>query len=192
MQLEDFSKYTRSCFNGEPASCSCACPFGLDVRGFAEKCAAGRWNAAWKAYRTAVVFPAVVSALCPAPCKAHCQRAGLGGSIDLPGLEAASIRQAKNKKNDGFNIPPKTQSVAVVGAGPAGLSAALQLSLKKYRVTVFDRDQGWGGCLRSHPRFAEFEEDFKLQFAAVKPGFLEFVYGREIRSPEELDGFDAV
>ena len=60
MQLTDFTQYTGSCFNGEPASCACACPFGLDVRGFADKCAKGRWNAAWKAYKTAVVFPSVV------------------------------------------------------------------------------------------------------------------------------------
>ena len=192
MQLEDFSQYTRSCFNGEAASCSCACPFGLDVRGFAEKCANGRWNAAWKAYRTAAVFPAVVSALCPAPCKAHCQRADLGGAIDLPGLEAASIRFAKNKKADSFNIPPKDKKVAVVGAGPAGLSAALQLALKKYIVTVFEREESWGGSLRTHPRFPEFDEEFRFQFTAVKPGFLEFVYGREILGPEELTDYEAV
>ena len=192
MQLEDFSQYTRSCFNGEAASCSCACPFGMDVRGFAEKCANGRWNAAWKAYRTAAVFPAVVSALCPAPCKAHCQRADLGGAIDLPGLEAASIRFAKNKKADSFNIPPKDKKVAVVGAGPAGLSAALQLALKKYIVTVFEREESWGGSLRAHPRFPEFDEEFRFQFTAVKPGFLEFVYGREILGPEELADYEAV
>ena len=192
MQLEDFSQYTRNCFNGEPASCSCACPFGLDVRAFAEKCAGGRWNAAWKAFRTAAVFPTLVAALCPAPCREHCQRAGLGGAIDLPGLESASIRFAKNKKADSFNIPPKDKKVAVVGAGPAGLSAALQLALKKYIVTVFEREETWGGSLRSHPRFPEFDEEFRFQFTAVKPGFLEFVYGREIREPEELANFDAV
>ena len=192
MQLEDFNQYTRNCFNGEPASCSCACPFGLDIRGFAEKCAGGRWNAAWKALRTATVFPAIVSALCPAPCREHCQRKELGGAIDVSGLEAAALRFAKNKKADSFNIPPKTQKVAVVGAGPAGLSAALQLALKKYLVTVFERGPAWGGSLREHPRFAEFEEDLKLQFSAVKPGFLEFVYGREILSPDELRDFDAV
>ena len=192
MQLEDFSQYTRNCFNGEPASCSCACPFGLDVRAFAEKCAGGRWNAAWKAFRTAAVFPTLVAALCPAPCREHCQRAGLGGAIDLPGLESASIRFAKNKKADSFNIPPKDKKVAVVGAGPAGLSAALQLALKKYIVTVFEREETWGGSLRSHPRFPEFDEEFRFQFTAVKPGFLEFVYGREIREPEELADFDAV
>ena len=192
MQLEDFSQYTQNCFNGEPASCSCACPFGLDVRAFAEKCAGGRWNAAWKAFRTAAVFPTLVAALCPAPCREHCQRAGLGGAIDLPGLESASIRFAKNKKADSFNIPPKDKKVAVVGAGPAGLSAALQLALKKYIVTVFEREETWGGSLRSHPRFPEFDEEFRFQFTAVKPGFLEFVYGREIREPEELADYDAV
>lgn len=192
MQLEDFSQYTRSCFNGEPASCSCACPFGLDIRGFAEKCAAGRWNAAWKAFRTAAVFPGIVAALCPAPCRAHCQRKELGGAIDLPGLEAASIRFARNKKADSFNIPPKDKRVAVVGAGPAGLSAALQLALKKYPVTVFEREESWGGSLRADPRFPEFDEELRFQFTAVKPGFLEFRYGREIASPDELGGFEAV
>ena len=192
MQLEDFSKYTSRCFNGEPASCSCACPFGLDVRSFAEKCAGGRWNAAWKTFRTAAVFPGVVAALCPAPCRAHCQRADLGGAIDLPGLEAAAIRFAKTKKAEGFNIPPKENTAAVVGAGPGGLSAALQLALKKYHVTVFEREEGWGGSLRQHPRFPEFDEDFRFAFSAVKPGFLEFVYGREIKAPEELEGFQAV
>ena len=192
MQLEDFSQYTRRCFNGEAASCSCACPFGLDVRGFAEKCANGRWNAAWKAYRTAVGFPAVVAALCPAPCREHCQRSELGGAIDLPGLEAAAIRFANNKKADSFNIPPKDKKVAVVGAGPAGLSAALQLALKKYIVTVYEREESWGGGLRNHPRFPEFDEEFRFQFTAVKPGFLEFVYGRGIAGPEELADYDAV
>ena len=97
MQLTDFTQYTGSCFNGEPASCACACPFGLDVRGFADKCAKGRWNAAWKAYKTAVVFPSVVAELCPAPCREHCQRSPLGGAIDLPGLERAACRFARKK-----------------------------------------------------------------------------------------------
>lgn len=190
MQLTDFTQFTGACFNGEPASCACACPFGLDVRGFAEKCEKGRWNSAWKAYKTAVVFPAIVSALCPAPCRAHCQRASLGGAIDLPGLEKAAIRFAR-RKAEGFNIPPKTQTVAVVGAGACGLSAALNLALKKYVVTVFDRAEGWGGSLRSDERFPEFDEDFAFQFSAVKEGFCTFVYNREITEADLAD-FDAV
>ena len=190
MQLTDFTQYTGSCFNGEPASCACACPFGLDVRGFADKCAKGRWNAAWKAYKTAVVFPSVVAELCPAPCREHCQRSPLGGAIDLPGLERAACRFAR-KKAEGYNVPPHEQTVAVVGAGACGLSAALNLALKRYPVTVFDRQEGWGGSLREDPRFPEYDEDFKLQFSAVKEGFCSFVFGKEVTAAE-LESFDAV
>ena len=190
MQLTDFTQYTGSCFNGEPASCACACPFALDVRGFAEKCEKGRWNAAWKALKTAVVFPAVVAALCPAPCREHCQRAALGGAIDIPGLEQAAIRFAR-KKAEGYNVPPHEQTIAVVGAGACGLSAALNLALKKYVVTVFDQLPGWGGSLRDDPRFTEFEEDFKLQFSAVKEGFCNFVFGKAV-TEADLMPFNAV
>ncbi len=190
MQLSDFTQFTGKCFNGEPASCACACPFGLDVRGFAEKCEKGRWNAAWKQYKTSVVFPEVVSDLCPAPCRNHCQRAALGGAIDIPGLEKAAIRFAR-KKAEGYNIPPKTQTIAVVGAGAVGLSAALNLALKKYPVTVYDRAEGWGGSLRSHPDFAKFDEDFRFQFSAVKAGFVTFVYDHEV-TEAELESYDAV
>jgi len=190
MQLTDFTQFTGACFNGEPASCACACPFALDVRGFAEKCAAGRWNAAWKALKTAVVFPAVVARLCPAPCREHCQRAPLGGAIDLPGLEEAAIRFAR-KKADGYNVPPHTETVAVVGAGATGLSAALNLALKRYVVTVFDKAEGWGGSLRDDPHFSEYDEDFRLQFSAVKEGFCSFVFNKEV-TETELQPFDAV
>ena len=190
MQLTDFTQFTSSCFNGEPASCACACPFALDIRSFAEKCEKGRWNAAWKALKTAVVFPAVVAALCPAPCREHCQREALGGAINIPGLEKAAIRFAR-KKAEGYNVPPHEQTIAVVGAGACGLSAALNLALKKYVVTVFDRLPGWGGSLRDDPRFPEFEEDFKLQFSAVKEGFCNFVFGKAV-TEADLMPFDAV
>ncbi len=84
---------------------------------------------------------------------------------------------------------PKTQRIAVVGAGLAGLSCALNLAQKKYPVTVFEKASGWGGALRSHPRFAEFEADFALQFSAVE---VEFRYGTEIDSLDELADFGAV
>ena len=190
MQLTDFTQFTGRCFNGEPASCACACPFGLDVRGFAEKCGKGRWNAAWKQLKTSVVFPEIVADLCPAPCRNHCQRAQFGGAIDIPGLEKAALRFAR-KKAEGYNIPPKTQKIAVVGAGAVGLSAALNLALKKYYITVYDKAEGWGGSLRVHPDFPKFEADFKLQFSAVKPGFVTYVFSHEV-TEDELSEYDAV
>ncbi|NLO97631.1 MAG: FAD-dependent oxidoreductase, partial [Peptococcaceae bacterium] len=190
MKLEDATRYTAKCFNGEPASCSYACPFHLDIRSFLEKMSKGRWVAAYKMLRDAVVFPTAVSVLCDEPCRKHCQRNLLGDeALAMLDLEAACIKFAQNTKPEVFAIPPKSKRVAVIGAGVAGLSCALNLAQKKYPVTVFEKESGWGGHLpsgerlSSHPRFADIDRDFALQFSAVD---VEFRYGVEIKALEEL------
>jgi Fe-S oxidoreductase len=190
MKLEDATRYTAKCFRGEPASCSYACPFHMDVRSLLEKVGKGRWLAAYKTLRNATVFPAIVSALCDQPCRAHCQRTQIGDeAIALRDLEAACLRYAKNRKAESYVIPPKNHRIAIVGAGTAGLSCALNLAQKKFPVTVFEKDNGWGGALRTHPRFAEFDADLALQFSAVK---VEFRYGTEIKTLDELAEFDCI
>ena len=190
MKMEDATGYVAQCFNGEPASCSFACPFSLDIRAFLEKVAKGRWTPAYKQLRNAVIFPSVVSALCPQPCREHCQRSQTGDApLSLSDLEEACINYVKNRKAELFVIPPKTQKIAVVGAGPAGLACALSLAQKKYIVTVFDKAPAWGGSLREHPLFSTFDEDFRLQFAGVET---EFLFNTEVKSLDALSGYDAV
>ena len=190
MNLEEATAYTARCFHGEPASCSFACPFHLDIRSFLEKAAKGKWAAAYKALRNVTLFPAIVSALCDQPCRAHCQRTLFGDeALAIREIESACLRYARNRKPESYTIPPKDKCVAIVGAGIAGLSCALNLAQKKFSVTVFEKESGWGGALRSHPRFADFDADIALQFSVLK---VEFCYGREIKALNELSEFDAV
>lgn len=190
MKLEDATAYTARCFHGEPASCSCACPFHMDIRSFLEKAGKGNWSAAYKVLRNATVFPAIVSALCDQPCRAHCQRTLLGDeAIAVRDIESACIRFCSNRRPQSYAIPPKDKRIAVVGAGVAGLACALNLAQKRFAVTVFEKEDGWGGALRSHPLFPEFSADIALQFSVLK---VEFCYGREIAALYELSGFDAI
>ena len=120
MKLEEITAYTEKCFNGEPATCSLACPFRMDVRQLLSNIAKGRWSAAYKIYRGAVLFPVMVSRLCPRPCLGRCQRADLGDEpIDMGALEEACVKYVKNARPERYTIPPKTERAAVVGAGPA-------------------------------------------------------------------------
>lgn len=190
MKLEDSTAYTTRCFRGEPASCSNACPFHLDVRSFLERAGRGRWRAAYKVLRNATVFPGIVSVLCDQPCQGCCQRTVLGDEpLAIRDVEAACIRNTKEPGPESYVVPPKEGCIAIVGAGLAGLSTALNLAQKKYAVTVFEQQDGWGGSLRPHPRFAEFEADLALQFSGLE---VEFRYGTRVGSLDELADFDAV
>jgi Fe-S oxidoreductase len=191
MFREEVLSYLGGCFNGEPASCSFACPFRPDMRAFLKKASKGRWDAAYKELRTYIPFPEVTAALCPGMCEGACQhRTVLGGeSIAVRELERACIALARRKEGASYAIPPREERVAIIGAGAAGLACALGMAQKKYKVTVFDRAEGWGGCLRHHPDFAVFDADFKMQFAPVEA---EFRFGEEIKSLDELADFSAV
>ncbi len=191
MERDDVLRYLGGCFYGEPASCTYACPFRLDLRAFLKKMAKGRFDAAYKELCSVIPFPALCAELCGEMCAGSCQYAAvLGGeAIRILALEKSCLRLAKRKQPPLYALPEKTEAVAVVGAGPAGLSAALTLCRKKYRVTVFEKEDGWGGHLRTHPSFAEFESDFSLQFSQEA---CTFMYRHEVSSPEELSGFDAI
>jgi len=137
MRLEDATSITTRCFHGEPASCSHGCPFFFDVRTFLARAAAGKWRLAYKLYAGAVVFPGIVAALCDAPCRAECQRAGIDEAVDVLAVEEACVRFMKDRKPEAYHIPPKAERIAVVGAGFAGLSVALNLAQKQFAVDIF-------------------------------------------------------
>jgi NADPH-dependent glutamate synthase beta subunit-like oxidoreductase len=190
MEQAEIIAYAERCFGGEPASCTYACPFKLDIRTFLERVSRGKWKQAYKAFRNATVFPGIAAELCSAPCRGRCQRETLGDEpLNLSAIENAVIRFAPDKRGEQYVLPAKKGSVAVIGAGIAGLAAALGLAQKKFTVTVFERTGEWGGKLRAHENFSRFEEDINNQFAFDKP---EFRFNSEIKSLEDLNEFDAI
>ncbi len=190
MEIQESRAYVDGCFREEPASCECACPYHLEIRSFLKKMAKGRWPAAYRELSAEIAFPSVAASLCPRPCEGRCQRGMVGSDepLDMGALERACLRFAASEKPQDFPLAPKTQTVAVVGAGAAGLACALVLARKKYPVTVFEQAAGWGGGLRGHPDFADFDADFAKQFAG-QPA--EFRFGAAA-TEEMLAGFDAV
>jgi Fe-S oxidoreductase len=123
----------------------------LDVRDLVAKVRKGRYGNAWRAYRDAVLFPGVVSALCAAPCRAVCVRAvvqGGGGAVDLKSIEQGVVAKAERRPPVRYAIPQKSERVAVVGAGLSGLACAWRLGSKGYRVTLHEASDRVGGSVR--------------------------------------------
>jgi Fe-S oxidoreductase len=164
MNLETKTGNIQDCLQNEPAFCTAACPFGLDVRDFIEKMQRGAFNTAYRLYLNTVGFPGIVSALCDQPCQGVCPRRVTDEAISLRRLEAAALNYARNTEPNNYNLPPKNKKVAIVGAGLSGLACALRLASRKYEVTVFERSNRIGGHLWEKLPPEVFLPEFERQF----------------------------
>ena len=131
------------------APCQHTCPVGLDVPGYIALIKEGRPADAYKLISQRLPLPMTVGRVCPHPCEKKCRR----GQVDEP----ISIRHLKRYASDfayehGMSYIPeiksaKSEKVAIVGAGPAGLSAAWDLTIEGYKVTIFEALPVAGGML---------------------------------------------
>lgn len=188
MDREKALSYSAGCFKGQPAPCMCACPFGVDIRGLADKMKNGRTSSAYRQLRNDLVFPETVSMLCEAPCEGSCVRQFMDENVKIRSLEAACFALTKKKDPQAYRLPARSERIAVIGGGISGLICAYRLAIRKYSVTVYDTAQSWGGSLRSHPSWEMMENEIATQISLEKTQFV-FSSSCDISAAE---GFDAV
>ena len=137
-----------SCLALTRARCTNACPAEVDVPSYVSLVAQGRYAEALEVHRHRNPFALVCGRVCPAFCEPHCRR----GDIDEPITIRAIKRFMADHEIENPWTPPITErdepvKVAVVGSGPAGLTAALRLAQKGYKVTVFEKLAMPGGMM---------------------------------------------
>ena len=137
--------------------CQGACPSGEDIRGYLnivrgiEKPPAGiKWQEyAWRRLTEANPLPSVMGRVCPAPCESGCNRNQVEDFVGINSVEHFLGEWAIENQLAFPQPETKTgKSVAVIGGGPAGLSAAYQLARKGHDVTIFDERAELGGMMR--------------------------------------------
>ncbi|MBI4564618.1 MAG: FAD-dependent oxidoreductase [Planctomycetes bacterium] len=183
-------------YQDRTALCAHACPAGEDLPLQVELLHERRLAEAIDVLRLANPFPAVVGRVCPAPCETSCLRATIGGSVSLRAIErflgdaaiARALAPAPRAARDG--------RVAVVGAGPAGLSAAYFLGMEGWSVTVFEEKEKAGGLLRyGIPPFRLPRDVLDAELALVFRLLpVEFRFGARVTDleRERIDAYDAV
>ena len=128
------------------APCNHVCPAGNDVRGFLQALAREEVDEALEILLQTSPFPAICGRVCPAPCMDSCNRIGLDGAVNVRELERyvgdhGSVAMAATNG--------RKERVAIVGSGPAGLTAAYHLGRFGYSVALYEAGSELGGLLRS-------------------------------------------
>ncbi len=126
--------------------CNHICPAGNNVQGFIDALAHDEPDAALEILLRTTPFPSICGRACPAPCMESCNRIELDGAVN--------VRQLERYAGDHGQVTPQPQTTrdertAIVGSGPAGLTAAYHLARLGYRVKVFESGPEVGGLLRS-------------------------------------------
>ncbi len=181
----------------ETPPCKSTCPIHMDVQGYLALIADGKFKEAYELIRRTNPLPSVLGRVCYHPCEQACKR----GYVDQP-LSICSLKRFASDQYDIATLPvpeiPKSgKKVAVIGAGPAGLTAAHDLALAGHQVTIFEALPEPGGMVRvGIPAYRMPRETLKKDIEYIQKLGVEIVTNARVGEKPKLTElqklFDAV
>lgn len=169
--------------------CTNACPVNTDVRGYLAAIARGDYAEACRLISANNPFPSVCAWVCPHPCEDNCRRAAVDSALAIRGLKRFAVEAAGAPDVRAAAPVNKTgKKVAVVGAGPGGLTAAYDLARQGHSVVIYERNNGPGGhFLTSLPVYRLPREMLKRDTDKILAAGVEVRSGVEVGKDITID-----
>jgi heterodisulfide reductase subunit A-like polyferredoxin len=130
------------------APCRLACPAGLNVQGYIQMVGQGKYKEALKIIMEDLPLPGVLGRICPAECEDACRRCEVDESVAIRDLKRLAADQFDPRQIEIEDLALREEKMAIIGSGPAGLSAAYHLAKKGILSTIFEALPEPGGMLR--------------------------------------------
>ena len=179
--------------------CVHTCPAGVDVPGYIRRIAAGNFGGAAALVWEALPLPNVLGYICFHLCEQECRRGQVDDPIAICALKRFALKAGDNELLKQPRVPPASgKKIAVVGAGPAGLTAAFFLRFKGHEINIFEATESAGGVpALSVPRYRLAQEALERDLAIVQSLGVTINTGRRLDSGEAMvdllnRGFEAV
>ncbi|WP_125154791.1 FAD-dependent oxidoreductase [Clostridium rectalis] len=187
----DFRENFENVYDCGTSPCKTKCPAHISVQAYIKLAAQGKYMDALELIKKENPFPAVCGRICPHNCESECTR----GNIDEPVAidEIKKFIADKELKEETRFVPEKLHDfshikIAVIGSGPAGLSCAYYLASKSYTVTVFEKEEKFGGMLTlGIPSFRLEKDVVEAEIHVLKELGVELKCGVEIGKDITID-----
>lgn len=197
---EDYLEHVnkKRCKGGFATAVPCTknCPANVDVPGYLALISEKRYDDAVELIRKDNPFPVACAYVCEHPCERHCRRRMIDYSLNIRALKRYAVDHAGEARIH-KKAEPTGKKVAVIGAGPGGLTAAYFLSLMGHSVTVFEKQKRAGGMLRyGIPAYRLPREKLDRDINNILETGVELKLGVDVGSKIEFnkikDSYDAV
>ena len=163
--------------------CKTECPAHISIPGYIKLASQGRYREALEMIKKENPFPAVCGRICPALCENACSRSGLDDSVAIDDIKKF-IAELDLHQESRFVPTIKNnydKKIAVIGAGPSGLSCAYFLAVEGYKVTVFEKEKELGGMLRfGIPEFRLQKDVIQAEIEVLRELGIEFRTGVDV------------
>ena len=131
------------------APCQLNCPARTDCQGYVGLIANGEYDSAIRLIKNKISLPASIGRVCPHPCESACRRKNVDEAISIAQLKAfAADVDLNGEKYIPEKSAPTGKRIAIIGGGPAGLTAAYKLAIMGHEVAIYDMMEKMGGMLR--------------------------------------------
>ncbi|MEG1254225.1 FAD-dependent oxidoreductase [Clostridium sp.] len=163
--------------------CKTECPAHISVQGYIKLASQGRYKEALELIKHENPFPAVCGRICPRKCESACTRGDIDDPVAIDEIKKFIAEQDLNMDN---RYMPKLRheygkKIAIIGAGPSGLSCAFYLAIDGYKVTVFEKQKALGGMLTlGIPSYRLEKEVINAEIDILRELGVEFKTGVEV------------